>query len=825
MGKKSRINRPVTNTKDVNTNVTFVGKRDAKKRTPQSLTPIYFFLLFLETIGALSYLIPFVLIKTIFRYFWSMLKNLYGKAGTFLENSRLLFSIMFTSFDRVLQTPIHFHLFSGNQIKKQKRKNNPLKKRKKQSFFVQLKKHRILYHLLFNRYSLTLGLLILFAVFFFYSYMLVTAARNLPSPEKLSESNGPLTTELYDRNGKLLYRLYEGKNRTLVKLDTLPDYLVKATVAIEDKHFYTHPGVDFEGIARAAYQYIQEGEIQGGGSTITQQLIKNTLLTPEQTFKRKAKEVILAFWTERIFSKQDILQMYFNEVPYGGPAWGIVAAAQTYFDKTPQELDLAEAAYLAGLPASPTTYSPYGSNPEMAKQRQLQVLRRMVEDGYISQLQADQAAQEELKINPPIAQIQAPHFVMYVRSLLSQKYGERMVSQGGLKVTTSLDLNLQQMAEQVVATQVAQLSALNVSNGAAMITDAKNGQILAMVGSKDYFDQNGGNFNVTIARRQPGSSIKPITYATGFKQGYTPGTLLLDAPVSFRNAWENYSPVNYDGRFHGAVTIRTSLGSSYNIPAVKMLSIVTIPEMISTAKDLGITTFDQPDRYGLSLTLGGGEVKMVDMMGAYGAFAQGGIHFAPEPILKVLDSQNEVLEDNEKPEGKRVLSAEAAYMINDILADNRARTPAFGPNSLLNIPGHIVSVKTGTTDSKRDNWTFGYTPEYVVGVWVGNNNNTPMNPSLTSGVTGAAPIWNGIITNLLRDRPNLAFDRPSGITEGMVDGKKDLVFIGQKPKSILGFKQAPDPTGKNANITFTDPFSSLTVDPNKLNQFKPVTTH
>ncbi len=644
--------------------------------------------------------------------------------------------------------------------------------------------------------------------FFFYSLVLVVIAHDLPSPKNLSQSQSPATTEFFDRNGKLLYRLYDGKNRTPIKLSDVPDNLIKATVAMEDKNFYAHNGVDLYGVARAMGAFIQHREVQGG-STITQQLIKNTLLTPERTLERKLKEVVLAFWAERIYSKQDILQMYFNEVPYGGPAWGIAAAAQTYFNKSPKELSLAEAAYLAGLPASPTTYSPYGSNPELGKDRQKEVLRRMTEEGYITKLQADQAYTEQLNIQAPISSIKAPHFVMYVRSVLASKYGEKMVSQGGLKVITTLDLDTQDMAEKVVSEEVSKLANLSVSNGAAMITDAKTGQILAMVGSKDYWSGDDGNFNVATARRQPGSSIKPITYATGFKQGYSPGSVLVDAPVVYRSDWDIYAPVNYDGRFHGPVTVRTAIGSSYNIPAVKMLNSVGIPAMLQTAKDLGITTFDRPDRYGLSLTLGGGEVKLIDMMTAYGTFSQNGVKHVSEALLKVTDPSGEVLEDNTNPVGTQVLDPGIAYMMSNILADNGARTPAFGPNSLLNIPGKTVAVKTGTTDNKRDNWTFGYTPELIVGVWVGNNNNAPMNQALTSGVTGAAPIWNRIMTNLVSKRANVAFAKPDNVGMGVVDGHRDLVLINSLTGAQMAQKQSPAPNSTQSpmGISFTDPLS------------------
>lgn len=666
-------------------------------------------------------------------------------------------------------------------------------------------------------YQIRLGLFVLVLGFLFvtYSYFLVDIASDIPSPNNLKTLPTPTTTEFYDRNGRLLYRFYEGKNRTPIKLSEIPPQLIQAAIAMEDQNFYQHAGVDIAGIARAAYLFFKEGEVQGG-STITQQLIKNTLLTPERTVKRKTKEIILAFWTERVFSKNEILEMYFNEVPFGGTAWGVAAASQTYFDKKVSDLNLAESAYLAGLPASPTTYSPYGSNPQLAKFRQKEVLRRMVEDQMITQQEADEAYKVDLQIKAPSSEIFAPHFVMYIRSLLSEKYGERFVSQGGLKIQTTLDLVLQDKAQQIVKEEVEKIKNLNVSNGAAMITDAKTGQILAMVGSKDYWAKDSGNFNVTTALRQPGSSIKPITYAAAFKLGYSPGNILLDTPITFKNFWETYTPVNYDGRFHGAVTIRTALGSSYNIPAVKMLSVIGLPEMLKTAKDLGITTLDDPNRYGLSLTLGGGEVKMIDMMTVYGAFSQNGKKYQTKGVLKITDARGNILEDNTNDQGQNVISPAIAFLITDILSDNSARTPAFGPASLLNIPGHKTAVKTGTTDNKRDNWTFGYTPEYVVGVWVGNNDNTPMHPSLTSGVTGAAPIWNKIMTEVVKDRPNLAFEKPADVILGLVDGRRDMMVSGMPVKSIIRQDRRrirDEGSGQERDvITFTDPLSLYQSD-------------
>lgn len=665
----------------------------------------------------------------------------------------------------------------------------------------------------FKFFKAGLYLVLTSLIIFGYSYFLVNAASSLPRPEKLSALKNPLTTKFYDREGRLLYLAYEGKNRSLVKLDELPNHLINATIAIEDKHFRNHKGVDLFAMLRALYSNLYNKEFQGG-STITQQLIKNTLLTSERTYVRKVKEIVLAYWAEKIYTKDEILTLYFNEAPYGGTTWGVEAAAETYFNKKAKELTLAQSAFLAGLPASPTEYSPFGQHPEYAKKRQKQVLDRMVEDGYISKMQAKLAYDEKLKFNTPQNIIKAPHFVMYVKSYLSKKYGEKIVSQGGLKVQTSLDSSLQAKAERIVAEEVEKLKPLHVTNGAAMITAATSGQILAMIGSKDYFDPNGGNYNVALALRQPGSSIKPVAYAAGFKQGYAPATILLDVPVVFKNAWETYTPVNYDGTFHGPVTIRTALASSYNIPAVKMAALVGVPNLIQTARELGITTFTDPERYGLSLTLGGGEVRMIDMMTLYGTLSQMGSKYIPTGILKVTDAYGAILEDNTQRMPVEVLAPGIAYMITSILSDNNARTPAFGPNSYLVIPNHTVAVKTGTTDSKRDNWTFGYTPEFVIGVWVGNNDNSPMNQALASGVTGAAPIWHKLMSTILEGRKDLAFEKPSDIAEATVEGKKDLVLNGKVPKRIVGMgkkKIKDDKTQEEKEvITFTDPFNTYT---------------
>ena len=682
---------------------------------------------------------------------------------------------------------------------KQSHRGRPRKKSLFNLYFARFKKYLKTRVSKKTRIVVSLGLFLL--VFLGYTNFTFQAATNLPSPKRLLTPDQPLTTEFYDRNGKLLYRLYEGRNRSLVKLEDLPPYLIQATIAIEDKNFFYHPGFDPLAMIRALHSNLAGSGIQGA-STITQQLVKNSLLTQERTYLRKLKEIFLAFWVERTYSKKDILQMYFNEIAYGGPAWGIEAAAQSYFGKSARDLTLGEATYLAGLPASPTEYSPLGTHPEKGKERQKEVLRRMVEDKYLTEGAANEVLNTQLEIKSQQAPIHAPHFVMYVKDLLSQKYGPRVVSQGGLKITTTLDLGLQEKAEEILSDEVSKLSPLNVQNGAAMITDAKTGQILSMVGSKNYFEPQFGNYNVALSLRQPGSSIKPITYATGFKQGYSPGNTILDSPVSFRDAWGNsYAPSNYDLKFRGPVSIRTALGSSYNIPAVKMLATVGMDKMMQTAKDLGITTFDDPSRFGLSLTLGGGEVRMIDMMGVYGSFAEAGVRHIPTPILKVTDSNGNLL-DEYRDSGQRALQPEVAYLITSILSDNSARTPAFGPSSQLFIPGFDIAVKTGTSDNKKDNWTFGFTPNFVVGVWVGNPDGTPMNQALTSGVTGAAPIWNRIMKEILPTREASRFQRPSGITEAMIDGRKDLIATGILPKFLVRVSRS------NQNTIFLDGFSS-----------------
>jgi 1A family penicillin-binding protein len=615
---------------------------------------------------------------------------------------------------------------------------------------------------------------------------------SLPNPSRLTTSNVALSTKIYDRHGNLLYKIYRNQNRTWVPLDQIPVYVRQATIAIEDAEFYQHKGFSLRGIIRAAIQNLLNGQLSGG-STITQQLVKNVLLSPEKTLTRKIKEIILSIKVESTFSKDQILEMYLNQVSYGGSTYGIEEASQTYFGKSVQALTLAEAALLAGLPKAPTTYSPFGANPQLARARQLEVLSRMVQQGYITTKDAEEAAKQRLVFAPQKTDIKAPHFVMYVKQLLVDKYGEQMVSEGGLSVTTSLDLNIQEVVEKIVLEEVEKIHNLRVSNGAALVTSPSTGEILAMVGSKNYFDTTiDGNFNVTTASRQPGSAIKPVNYSYALEsKKYTAASILSDTPITF---WipgsPPYTPRNYDNRFHGNVSLRTALGSSLNIPAVKVLASYGVSKMIEQGKKLGITTWNDPSRFGLSLTLGGGEVKMTDLATVYGTLANYGKRVDLKAILRVTDAKGKILEENNCAKetekinnlnpihkiyaaevvllsgcGSQVLDPRVAFILTDILSDNSARTPAFGPNSLLVIPGHPeVAVKTGTTQNLRDNWAIGYTKDYVVATWVGNNDNRPM-AYVASGITGATPIWNKIMQFLLSNKESYKWEVPAGIVK------------------------------------------------------------
>jgi len=617
----------------------------------------------------------------------------------------------------------------------------------------------------FPHHRIRLFVLIPVVIIFICSLFYLFIIKDMPSPSQLGTRSPEVSTKIYDRNGNLLYKIYKDQNRTIIPLTQIPQSVKLATLAAEDAEFYSHPGFSIKGISRALIQDIRTGSVQGG-STITQQLVKNTLLTPEKTLTRKIREVILSIQIETIYTKDQILEMYLNEVSYGGTAYGIEEAAESYFGKSVDKLDLAEGALLAGLPKSPTTFSPFGSNPDLAFERQREVLHLMVVNKYISPDQADLAANEKLHFVSKKTEIKAPHFVMYIRQLLVDKYGENLVEKGGLEVTTSLDLPTQEAAEQIVKNEVDKLTRLHVGNGAALILNPKTGEILGMVGSKDYFDlENDGNVNVLTSLRQPGSSIKVVNYSYALSNGMTPATLIDDSPITYNMPGTTpYSPVNYDGKFRGQVTLRTALAESRNIPAVKTLASYGVDKMIDEGRKMGIESWEDPSNYGLSLTLGGGAVRALELSRVYSTLANSGKTPELMPILEVKNYKGQILENN-IPNVTQTIDTRVAFLLTDILKDNNARAPEFGYNSALVVKDHPeVAVKTGTSNDLRDNWTVGYNQNYLVLTWVGNNDNSQMS-RVVSGVTGASPIWNKIMSTILNGQPSIDWNAPQGVSK------------------------------------------------------------
>lgn len=614
---------------------------------------------------------------------------------------------------------------------------------------------------------------------------------DLPSPDTLLTRTSPDTTKILDRKGKLLYEILDPRagRRTRVSLDELPANLKNAVVAVEDANFYTNSGVDAVGVLRAMVQYAQAGQVVSGGSTLTQQLARLVLLSraeqESRTIPRKLREMVLALRITQTYSKSDILEMYLNEVYFGNLAYGAEAAARTYFGKPARDLDLAESAFLAGLIQSPAAYDPY-VNPEAGRARQKIVLDLMVKNGYLDSQEAELAALEDLhfKATDKREIIRAPHFVAYVRNLLEQQYGQELVNAGGLTVTTTLDLDLQERAQEIITRHVDELKNrtrnenapdYNLNDAALVALDPATGEILAMVGSADYFDDSiDGAVNVALSLRQPGSSIKPITYATAFMQDYTPATVLSDVPTTFQTKEnEPYAPQNFDRQWHGPMSLRAALATSDNLIAVKVLEHVGLDAMIETAKRMGITTFQDSDRFGLALTLGGGEVKLLDLTSAYATFADQGRHIEPRAILSVSTGQSLLQSEQSVEAGDfTAVSPQIAYLVTSILADDSARIPAFGEDSVLNL-SRSAAAKTGTTTDFRDNWTLGYTPNLAVGVWAGNADNAPM--YRVTGVTGAGPIWHDFMEQALRNLPELDFTPPGGIVEKEICDASGLV--------------------------------------------------
>ncbi|MCE9585656.1 penicillin-binding protein [Candidatus Nomurabacteria bacterium] len=580
------------------------------------------------------------------------------------------------------------------------------------------------------------------------------------------------STQIYDRTGKvMLYDLNKDIKRSSIPFDQMSVNIKNATVAVEDADFYNHSGIKITSIIRAVLSNVFHIGIGGGGSTITQQLVKNTLLNSKKTIGRKIKEWVLAIKIDRAMPKEKILELYLNESPYGGNVYGVQEASRMYFGKNAIDLDLAESAYLASLPQSPTTLSPYGKNKAKLEERKNFVLFRMKEVKFITEEQYNNAKNEVVTFLPQqTSGIKAPHFVFFIKDYLENKYGADMVLNGGLKITTTLDYDLQQKAEQIVKEGALQNEKdWGGSNASLVAIDPKTGGILSMVGSRNYFDKEiDGNFNVATASRQPGSSFKPFIYATAFNKGFTPDAVLFDVPTEFsttcnvygkalpgHNQDTCYNPDNYDNKFRGPMSLRDALAQSINIPAVKLFYLAGTKDSIKTAEDMGISTLVDPSRYGLTLVIGGGEVKLLDITSAYGVFANEGIKNQYTGILKIEDSNGNILEQY-NPNTQNILPKNTALMISDILSDNTARAPTFGSNSVLNIPN--VAVKTGTTNNNKDAWTIGYTPSIVVGVWAGNNDNKPMKKG---GSALAGPIWNKFMNEALQVMPNEKFEKPN----------------------------------------------------------------
>lgn len=656
-----------------------------------------------------------------------------------------------------------------------------------------------------------IGFFVLFAYF----------ARQLPEPGGVMRDAG-FSSKIYDRNGELLYDLFQDERRNQITYEQIGEDLRNATIAVEDKDFYRHKGFDILTILRIPYNLVVRRRVIGG-STLTQQLVKNALLSNERTLGRKFKELVLAMQIERKYSKEEILTMYLNEAPYGGTAWGVGTAAEIYFNKKPNELNLVESAFLAGLPQRPSAYSPYSGKKDadgepLWKMRTRGVLNRMREDGYITRVIHEDAlsALEDLTFERRALEIKAPHFVFYVRDQLVEMFGEEVVDRGGLKVTTTLDLPLHNKAQAIVNDEITKLEEskydYHISNGASITMNPKTGEILSMVGSRDYFNnEKDGQFNVAVdGLRQPGSSIKPITYLAMLQRGYTPATMLVDARTNFaiNDAIKRYEPVNYDGKYRGPVSLRDSLGSSLNVPAVKSLAIVGVDSFLNLAYQMGLRTLEPTEanlkRFGYAVTLGGAEVYMLDLISAYSSFANGGIKTEPVSILKIEDQTGKVLYEHRNITGARIFSQEEAFLINHILSDNSARLIAFGANSLLNT-GRPIAVKTGTTNDRRDNWTIGWSQEVIVVSWVGNNDNSSMK-GVASGITGASPIWRNTIFSALElgyKAPD--WQMPEGIEEVEVNAisgypshddfpsKREYVIKGTLPPS-------PDPIHRKVKL-------------------------
>ncbi len=652
--------------------------------------------------------------------------------------------------------------------------------------------------------------------------VLMFMTSNLPSVADLTSQKMSQSTKIYDRTGQiLLYEINSGEKRTVVSFDQIPQTLKDATIGIEDENFYSEPAFDWKGILRAIFVNVTRRGIVQGGSTITQQLARNAFLTIDQNIVRKIKELILAIKLNENYSKDEILTLYFNQIPYGPTIYGVEAASEAYFGKSVSDLNLAESAVLAALPKAPSYYSPWGTHQKELLSRQKLVLNKMFQLGKINKKQLDEALAYKIVFQPKmIGGIKAPHFVMAVQDYLVQKYGEDMVNRGGLRVTTTLDWNLQQAAETAVENGVKRNEELYKGTNAALVAqDATTGQILAMVGSRNYFDvSNDGNFNVaTQGLRQPGSALKPFTYMTLFQKGYSPNSVLFDVPTEFVSndpacpAEVDYNsantkcfhPGNYSGNFAGPITLRAALAQSINVPAVKVLYLAGIGNVIDNLHAFGVTTLNEPDRYGLSLVLGGGEIKLVDLVEAYSVMAQEGVKHQQTMVLEVRDNNDRVIESYQD-QRQAIVDPQYPRLVNDMLSDPEARADLFQASLPMTVfPDYDVALKTGTSNDYRDAWAFGYTPTLVVGVWAGNNDNTPMQRHGGS-ILAAVPIWHDLFAEALKTQPKQTFTRPNEVPElkPMLNGD---YAANNQAHSILFYVDKNNPLGNPPSDPTKDP--------------------
>lgn len=647
------------------------------------------------------------------------------------------------------------------------------------------------------------------------------ATIQLPDFNNFENRNIANSTKIYDRTGKvLLYNIHDNVRRTIVPIEEISPYIRQATISIEDAHFYEHFGFRPTSFIRAVIANIMSGGFAQGGSTINQQVIKNALLTKDKKISRKLKEILLSIKLDRELPKDIILQIYLNESPYGGTIYGVEEASLSFFGKKAIDITLTEAAYLAALPQAPTYYSPYGKHRDELEKRKNLVLRRMFELGYITEEEKNKSQEEFIVFEKKEQNSgKALHFVMYIRDYLEEKYGLDEVLNGGLKVTTTIDYELQKQFEEIVKEGALEnAKKFDAKNAALVAIDPKSGQILAMVGSRDFFDTEiPGQYNIALASRQPGSSFKPIVYAAAFNAGYTPETVLFDVPTQFSalcDAYGNpkpgvnksacYMPENYDGLFRGPVSLREALAQSLNIPAVKLLYLVGVPSAITLAQDIGLSTIQDANRYGLSLVLGGGEITLLELTNAYGVFANNGIYHKEQGILEIKDRDGEILEKFTSIE-KEVLPESVTSLISSVLSDNVARTPTFGSNSALHFPNRPVAVKTGTTNDYKDVWVVGYTPSIVIGMWAGNNDNKPIDKKTAGFVL--APLWRKAMVTATNDTQVEYFPDPLPNTSS-VPVLRGEYCLGDGVNTILKYVTKTNPTEPPYN-PYNDPQFSL----------------